>query len=102
MGLGYFVIFPILAAVLIMFLIYTKTISAHVNIKDMKGGSTKIEFLIVVRFLPLMIIAFLLVFCQLDMTNWLPSLLIDQGSSITEAGLTDSIFWALVSIGTII
>ncbi|MCS7132403.1 MAG: MFS transporter [Aigarchaeota archaeon] len=100
--LGYFVIFPILAAASIMFLIYTKTISSHVSIKDSKGGSTKIESSIVVRFLPLMMIAFLLVFCQLGMSNWLPSLLIDQGSSITEAGLTVGIFWALIGIGRVI
>lgn len=100
--LGYFIVFPMLMVASITFLVYAKSFSAPVKVKNSENKSTKVEISIIVKVLPLIIMAFLLLFCELGMNNWLPSLLIDQGSPLIEAGLTISIFWALVGIGRII
>jgi len=47
-------------------------------------------------------ISFLIVLSQLGLTAWLPSILVDQGGSLAEAGVTVGVFWALVSAGRLL
>jgi len=54
------------------------------------------------RISPLMLISFLIVLSQLGLTAWLPSILVDQGGSLAEAGVTVGAFWALVSVGRLL
>jgi MFS family permease len=98
--LGYLVVFPIFVMLPFVLWAVTKEIFNEIDAKsELSNRSMVCRLTSTLKVLPLLFLSFLLISCNLGISTWLPTILLDQGGSLLESSLTVSMFWALVGLG---
>jgi len=101
--LGYLVIFPIFVMLPFVLWAVTKEIFNEIDAKsELSNRSMVCRLTSTLKVMPLLFLSFLLISCNLGISTWLPTILLDQGGSLLEASLTVSMFWALVGLGRLV